>query len=47
MSEHPKTIQQGVGPTIGVSQPYPAVYDWRLMLMYGAMAIAGLLLIAL
>lgn len=47
MSEHPNQIQQGVGPTIGVSQAWPAGTDWRLLVTYGVMAVTGLLLLAL
>lgn len=46
MSEHPNKIQQSVGPTIGVNQVWPGTTDWRLLLMYIAMAAGGFALLA-
>ena len=46
MSEHPKPIQDSVGPTIGVSQVSPATSDWRLLIIYGIVALSGILLLA-
>ncbi|GAB5443691.1 MAG: hypothetical protein Fues2KO_40400 [Fuerstiella sp.] len=46
MTEQPQRIQQSLGPAIGVDDVCAGQASIRMMMLYAAMALSGILLLA-